>query len=195
MPDTNIALDASRPADPARARRGAAQERLATEFERLSAAYDLAYRRHDAFMEAGHIFADALTDAFAEYLRCPRGAVAFQPEDADIREVGLMLFIPEQAIKLRADGWFGFRITLRLGLRRHVSFPLAFMRNGESAWTVKLTGTSARFEIGESLDGADAAFEAWVDLATAGLVTALDGLIPEGDAAAGFEVDFVRRDR
>lgn len=193
MHDTNVALEPSPAVEAPRAPRGAAHERLATQFERLSAAYDLAYRRHDAFMEGGQIFADAITDAFADFLRCPRGAIAFQPEDADIREVGLMLFIPEQAIRLRADGWFGFRITLRLGVRRHLSFPLAFKRSGEAAWTVKLIGTSETFEIAESLDGADMAFGAWVDHATAGLVTALDGQIPAGEAAAGFEVDFVRR--
>jgi hypothetical protein len=70
-----------------------------TEYERLTAAFDRVWKRHDVLTEAAQIFADALTDAFGDFLKCPRSAIAFQPEDVDVRDVGLKRFIPEEAIK------------------------------------------------------------------------------------------------
>jgi hypothetical protein len=156
-----------------------------TEYERLAAAFDRAYRRRDALVEAGQIFADGLTDAFAEYLKAPRAAIAFQPEDVDIGQVGLRRFPPEEAIQIRAEGWFGFRITVQLGPQRFVSFPLSFTRSGEGSWTVKLTHAEERFEVAESLDGADEAFFAWVDQAASRLDAVLDGVDQGGDGSFG----------
>ncbi len=164
-----------------------------TEYERLAAAFDSVCQRQDAFVEAGMIFADTLTDGFGEYLKCPRTAIAFQPEDVDIREVGLKRYALEQAVKVRKDGWFGFRITVQLRSSRHISFPLTFKRTSDASWVVKLQRTTEQFEISESLDGADAAFRSWVDLATSGFEAMLEGFIRQGDSTAGFEFEFKSR--
>lgn len=174
--------------DPREAARRAARAKPTTEFERLAAAFDRVWKRHDAFTEAGQIFADALTDGFADYLKCPRSAIAFQPEDVDISEVGLKRYIPEQAIKLRKDGWFGFRVTLQLGAPRHVSFPISFRRSGDARWTVKLTRTADQWELSDALENADAAFRAWVDLATAGFDAMQDGFVQAAEQNPGVEV-------
>jgi hypothetical protein len=164
-----------------------------TEYERLAAAFDSVCQRQDAFVESGMIFADTLTDGFGEYLKCPRTAIAFQPEDVDIREVGLKRYALEQAVKVRKDGWFGFRITVQLRSSRHISFPLTFKRTSDASWVVKLLRTTEQFEISESLDGADAAFRSWVDLATTGFESMLEGLLRQGDSSTGFEFEFKSR--
>jgi hypothetical protein len=153
-----------------------------TEFDRLADAFERAYRRRDAFFEAGQIFADGLTDAFADYLKAPRAAIAFQPESVDLGQVGLRRFPPEEAIQVR-DGWFVFRITVQLGPQRFISFPLSFRQSGEGLWTVKLTLADERFEVPESFDGAEDAFFVWVDQAASSLDAMLDGVVEGGDPA------------
>lgn len=161
---------------------------MSTEYERLYAALDGACKRQEAYVEAGQMFADNLVDAFADYLKCPRRALALQPEGADVREVGLQQFGPDEAVALRRDGWFGFRITLQLGPVRHISFPVSFQRSGEYTWNVRLTRHPQAWEIAECLDGADDAFAAWVNLATAGVEAMQHSFIPSGRHGFGVEV-------
>lgn len=162
---------------------------VTTEYERLASAFHSALRRHDAFVDAALAFADGLTDAFGDHLACPRSAIAFQPEDADISLVGLRRYVPEEAIKLRDDRWFGFRITIGMGRGHLLSFPISFRPRADGGWVLKLTRTEAESEVAESLDGAEPAFRAWVELATSGLAGLIDEAL-RGSTTVPFDVGF-----
>lgn len=160
-----------------------------TQYERLYAALEGACRRQRSYVATAQDFADDLTEAFAEYLRCPRRAIALQPEALDTRGAGVTQYASEEAVSLRRDGWLGFRITLQLGPLRHVSFPISFRRSGKSSWAVKLTGAAGEHVIADSLDDADVAFSAWVDLAAAAFETTAEDAVPQRPGA-GVEVGF-----